>query len=254
MQHYNKKKLWKLNTIFASFLVIFIFLLFNYLITLSQVRSLYSIVAPYWISVWIVFTIGNFGTESILLHMLTNNHLNITLKTILFLYIIYSCDLHFFLMTEFLLLECDSRKSVIVNVDNEWCDVLQTSEYIIVSGARRQENRWDPKENEQVVPEDKNTSKRLYDDAMFKLEHGYADKKQAGAVQPALAKLTAKRHKLWQDDYTANCLLRQQFRVSDFCTSLCSGISSESKAVQLHTMEALGKRGSIIPTHSWPQH
>jgi coiled-coil domain-containing protein 130 len=93
---------------------------------------------------------------------------------------------------------------------------LQTSEYIIVSGARRQENRWDPKENEQVVPEDKSTSKRLFDDSMFKLEHGYGDKTQADSVQPALAKLTAKRQKLWQDDYAANCVLRQQFRASDF--------------------------------------
>lgn len=94
-----------------------------------------------------------------------------------------------------------------------------------MSGARRQENRWDPKENEQVVPEDKTTSKRLYDDAMFKLEHGYADKRQAGAVQPTLSKLTAKRQKLWQDDYAANCLLRQQFRVSEFVRRVfsCSG-------------------------------
>jgi coiled-coil domain-containing protein 130 len=84
-----------------------------------------------------------------------------------------------------------------------------------VSGARRQENRWDPKENEQVVPEDKSTSKRLFDDAMFKLEHGCGDKRQADGVQPTLAKLTAKRQKLWQDDYAANCVLRQQFRVSD---------------------------------------
>lgn len=88
----------------------------------------------------------------------------------------------------------------------------KTSEYIIVSGARRQENRWDPNENEQIVPEDKNTSKRLFDDAMFKLEHGYGDKRHADGVQPTLAKLTAKRQKVWQDDYAANCVLRQQFR------------------------------------------
>jgi hypothetical protein len=88
----------------------------------------------------------------------------------------------------------------------------KTSEYIIVSGARRQENRWDPNENEQIVPEDKNTSKRLFDDAMFKLEHGHGDKKHADSVQPTLAKLTAKRQKVWQDDYAANCALRQQFR------------------------------------------
>ena len=85
-----------------------------------------------------------------------------------------------------------------------------------MSGARRQENRWDPNENEQIVPEDKNTSKRLFDDAMFKLEHGYGDKRHADGVQPTLAKLTAKRQKVWQDDYAANCVLRQQFRVGDF--------------------------------------
>lgn len=84
-----------------------------------------------------------------------------------------------------------------------------------MSGARRQENRWDPNENEQIVPEDKNTSKKLFDDAMFKLEHGYGDKKHADSVQPTLAKLTAKRQKVWQDDYAANCVLRQQFRVGN---------------------------------------
>jgi coiled-coil domain-containing protein 130 len=112
-------------------------------------------------------------------------------------------------------LEYDSDETLISISCNNGCDILQTCEYIIVSGARRQENRWDPKENEQLVPEDKSTSKRLFDDAMFKLEHGYGDKKQADGVQPTLAKLTAKRQKLWQDDYAANCVLRQQFRVSD---------------------------------------
>jgi coiled-coil domain-containing protein 130 len=100
-------------------------------------------------------------------------------------------------------------------------DILQTSEYIIVSGARRQENRWDPHENEQIVPDDKNTSKRLFDDAMFKLEHGHADNKHAGSVQPTLAKLTAKRQKVWQDDYAANCVLRQQFRVGNLFMNCC---------------------------------
>lgn len=115
----------------------------------------------------------------------------------------------------FYLLECNLYETLILKIHINVSDILQTSEYIIVSGARRQENRWDPNENEQIVPEDKNTSKRLFDDAMFKLEHGHGDKKHADSVQPTLAKLTAKRQKVWQDDYAANCALRQQFRVGN---------------------------------------
>ncbi|XP_015109031.1 coiled-coil domain-containing protein 130 homolog [Diachasma alloeum] len=84
--------------------------------------------------------------------------------------------------------------------------------YVIESGARRQENRWDPKENEQVVPETKEVSKRLYDDAMFKLEHGVDDLKIAKTQDPAINKILAKNESRWQDDYSANAALRTAFR------------------------------------------
>uniref|UniRef100_A0A6V7JAJ2 Coiled-coil domain-containing protein 130 n=1 Tax=Bracon brevicornis TaxID=1563983 RepID=A0A6V7JAJ2_9HYME len=84
--------------------------------------------------------------------------------------------------------------------------------YVIESGARRQENRWDPKENEQVVPETKEVSKRLYDDAMFKLEHGVDDLKTAKSQDPTLNRIIAKNESRWQDDYSANCALRATFR------------------------------------------
>jgi coiled-coil domain-containing protein 130 len=64
-------------------------------------------------------------------------------------------------------------------------------DYVIVSGARRQEHRWDPTQNEQVVPEDKAVSRKLYDDAMFKLEHGSKDTGTAKSAEPRLRKLTA---------------------------------------------------------------
>lgn len=84
---------------------------------------------------------------------------------------------------------------------------------MIVSGARRQENRWDPFENEQIVPEDKDTSKRLFDDAMFKLEHGTEDIDKAKKAAPMLVKLHNKQDSKWNDDFAANSLLRQQLRV-----------------------------------------
>ncbi|XP_072760549.1 coiled-coil domain-containing protein 130 homolog [Anoplolepis gracilipes] len=85
-------------------------------------------------------------------------------------------------------------------------------DYVIVSGARRQENRWDPKQNEQVVPETKEVSCRLYDDAMYKLEHGIEDKKVAKFRDSALENAIALNESIWKDDYSSNCAVRALFR------------------------------------------
>lgn len=84
---------------------------------------------------------------------------------------------------------------------------------MIVTGARRQENRWDPTQNEQIVPETKETQKKLFDDAMYKLEHGSDDKQAASDAKPRLAKLYNRNESLWNDDFAANQHLRNVFRV-----------------------------------------
>lgn len=86
-------------------------------------------------------------------------------------------------------------------------------DYEIISGARRQENRWDPTQNQQIVPETKEIQKRLFDDSMFKLEHGEEDKNTAESEKPRLVQLFARNESTWGDDYTANSKLREQFRV-----------------------------------------
>lgn len=86
-------------------------------------------------------------------------------------------------------------------------------EYVIVSGARRQENRWDPTQNEQVVPETKETQKRMFDDSMFKLEHGSEDKSSYEDAKPRLVQLYHRNETNWSDDYTSNQRLRDIFRV-----------------------------------------
>jgi coiled-coil domain-containing protein 130 len=48
-------------------------------------------------------------------------------------------------------------------------------DYTIVSGARRQDNRFEAAENGTVVPDDKETIKRLASDPMFKLDRGDVD-------------------------------------------------------------------------------
>ena len=62
-------------------------------------------------------------------------------------------------------------------------------DYEIVSGARRQERRWDSTQNGQVVPDLKETTNRLFDDAMFKLEHGDADKGKKKDAEPRIRDL-----------------------------------------------------------------
>ncbi|XP_047990175.1 coiled-coil domain-containing protein 130 homolog [Leguminivora glycinivorella] len=85
-------------------------------------------------------------------------------------------------------------------------------DYVIVSGARRQENRWDPTENGQVVPETKETQKKLFDDAMFRLEHKTGDEDTAKQDKPRLGRLVGRNESVWKDDYEANCSLRRNFR------------------------------------------
>merc|ERR1719481_2526517 len=74
-------------------------------------------------------------------------------------------------------------------------------DYVIVSGARRQEGIWDPTENEQVVPEDKNVTRKMAADAMFKLEHGVQDKKKSDAIDPVIGQLEDFQTSRWHDDY-----------------------------------------------------
>ena len=57
-------------------------------------------------------------------------------------------------------------------------------DYVILSGARRKEQRWDMAENEQIVTEEKADIKRLSADPMFKLEHDTTDKTKVIIAMP----------------------------------------------------------------------
>lgn len=89
-------------------------------------------------------------------------------------------------------------------------------DYVIQSGARRQENRWDPLKNDQIVPETKEVQKRLFDDSMFKLEFGNKDKSAAEDAKPRIVQLYNRNEDTWADSYTANQKLRALFRVIAF--------------------------------------
>ena len=91
--------------------------------------------------------------------------------------------------------------------------IFQNLDYEIVSGARRQENRWDPTSNEQVVPETRETSRKLFDDAMFKLEHKNNDLNVSKKSSATLNRLMSRQEDVWKDDFAANSFLRARFRV-----------------------------------------
>ncbi|ESO94507.1 hypothetical protein LOTGIDRAFT_161207 [Lottia gigantea] len=87
----------------------------------------------------------------------------------------------------------------------------QNHDYVILSGARRKEQRWDPKENGQIETEDKRTQKKMATDAMFKLEHGSNDQEKGKKSIMTLSQLED-RMDSYKDDYILNKIARNKFR------------------------------------------
>lgn len=84
-------------------------------------------------------------------------------------------------------------------------------DYVILSGARRKEQRWDMGENEQIVTEEKSDIKRLQVDSMFNLEHQVNDKSKIVKLMPTLRELEETKSE-WKDDYKLNSLMRNVLR------------------------------------------
>lgn len=87
----------------------------------------------------------------------------------------------------------------------------QNLDYKILSGARRQERRWDPSSNEQIAPGDSDEVKKLALDKMYKLEHEAEDRQKLEQSLPVLNQI-ANINERMKDDYSSNQLLRKKFR------------------------------------------
>uniref|UniRef100_A0A1A8JVY3 Probable splicing factor YJU2B n=1 Tax=Nothobranchius kuhntae TaxID=321403 RepID=A0A1A8JVY3_NOTKU len=86
-----------------------------------------------------------------------------------------------------------------------------TCDYVIVSGARRKEERWDMAENEQILTTERLEKEKLETDAMFKLDHGGKDKAKLTKALPSLSEI--QDHQAgWKDDFQLNSSLRRKFR------------------------------------------
>ncbi|NWV30242.1 CC130 protein, partial [Origma solitaria] len=84
-------------------------------------------------------------------------------------------------------------------------------DYVIVSGARRKEERWDPRDSAQVLPSTPEEQERLAVDPMFRLEHGVTDREVLERATPTLTRLQEAQD-AWKDDFGLNSRLRRRFR------------------------------------------
>uniref|UniRef100_A0A4W3H1K4 Probable splicing factor YJU2B n=1 Tax=Callorhinchus milii TaxID=7868 RepID=A0A4W3H1K4_CALMI len=84
-------------------------------------------------------------------------------------------------------------------------------DYVIVSGARRKEERWDMKDNEQILTTEHEEKQKLETDPMYKLEHGVQDQQKLRTAIPTLANIQEMQSP-WKDDFAINSLLRRKFR------------------------------------------
>ncbi|CAH8577481.1 unnamed protein product [Schistosoma turkestanicum] len=93
--------------------------------------------------------------------------------------------------------------------------IMQTDpknfQYIILEGARRKVQKWDPEENEQVLIADHSEKKQLATDAMYHLEHNVSDKRKANEIIPAIEEIQINRL-VHEDDFTLNQMARKKFR------------------------------------------
>lgn len=86
-------------------------------------------------------------------------------------------------------------------------------DYVITEGARRVEQRWDPTQNGQIVPDDKRVGRKLADDAMYKVEHQKSDQDKSGDAAPRICQLSQIQDRV-KDDWLANKMLRDAFRAT----------------------------------------
>lgn len=86
-----------------------------------------------------------------------------------------------------------------------------TCDYLIVSGARRKEERWDMAENEQILTTEREEKEKLETDAMYKLDHGGKDRQKLTKALPSLSEIQDYQAG-WKDDFELNSSLRKKFR------------------------------------------
>eukprot|EP00124_Ichthyophonus_hoferi_P004283 Ihof_evm1s453 gene=Ihof_evmTU1s453 len=87
----------------------------------------------------------------------------------------------------------------------------KNTQYVVVSGARRKNEEWEPADNEGISLEDTEESTKRSQDPMYRLEHGLQDKTKGEEKASGLARLQRLAER-GRDDYELNKLLRKDNR------------------------------------------
>ncbi|CAG8501756.1 11711_t:CDS:2 [Paraglomus brasilianum] len=90
----------------------------------------------------------------------------------------------------------------------------KNAEYVVVSGARRKEEEWDPEDTGTIKLKDDDEARKLAEDAFYKLEHAVKDEQKHAAAVPALTQLQRLNERQWADPYTLSQKMRKIFRAS----------------------------------------
>ncbi|CAG8452692.1 14739_t:CDS:2 [Acaulospora colombiana] len=89
---------------------------------------------------------------------------------------------------------------------------IQNAEYVVVAGARRKVETWEPEDTETIELKDEEEAKRLADNAFYKLEQSVKDEQKAKESLPILTQLQRLNDRQWADPYTHSQKMRKKFR------------------------------------------
>ncbi|CAG8662995.1 11699_t:CDS:2, partial [Acaulospora morrowiae] len=88
----------------------------------------------------------------------------------------------------------------------------KNAEYLVVAGARRKVETWEPEDNETIELKDEEEAKKLADNAFYKLEQSVKDEQKAKESLPILTQLQRLNDRQWADPYTHSQRMRKKFR------------------------------------------
>ncbi|KAI9256243.1 CWC16 protein [Sporodiniella umbellata] len=84
--------------------------------------------------------------------------------------------------------------------------------YVVVSGAKKKVEEWDPKDTEVIEFQDEKVKEALENDPMYRLEHGLIDQTVGQSLAPRITQLQDLSRDHWADPYTQSQKLRKHFR------------------------------------------
>ncbi|KAL7673207.1 hypothetical protein ACOME3_008075 [Neoechinorhynchus agilis] len=117
--------------------------------------------------------------------------------------------------------------------------------YFVSSGGRRQDLRWDPKTNEQVLVDREEDKERKAKDPMFMLEHRQRDVNASAQLEKQVSIGALERaRRAYKFDYDLNSKARAKFRVGSNCLRRLVFVCLQNKRMK--------NRNCVNSDQCWP--